>query len=89
MWGILLFASLALSNGVEHKTIYSWSNVEYNFPNEAFRDSLIYSGGYIPENNMPLGIEIWKDKIFVTVPRWKNGVASNLNYISKNDPSGI
>ncbi|XP_033301482.1 protein yellow-like isoform X2 [Bombus bifarius] len=87
MWGVLLFASLALTNGVEHKTIYSWSNVEYNFPNDAIRDSLIYSGGYIPENNMPLGLENWKDKIFVTVPRWKNGVASNLNYISKNDPS--
>lgn len=36
---------------------------------------------------MPLGIASWDDKIFITVPRWKNGVASNLNFFSKSDKS--
>ncbi|KZC03773.1 Protein yellow [Dufourea novaeangliae] len=36
---------------------------------------------------MPLGLEVWDDKIFITVPRWKNGVVSNLNYFSKDDKS--
>ncbi|KAK1127848.1 hypothetical protein K0M31_003339 [Melipona bicolor] len=84
---LLLFASLALANCHEVKTVYSWNNVEYNFPVTVDPDTLMSNGEYIPDNNLPLGMEVWEDKIFITVPRWKNGVASNLNYISKNDTS--
>lgn len=86
---LLLFVCLALANCHEVRTVYSWNNVEYDFPITVNPDALTSDGEYIPENNVPLGMEIWEDKIFITVPRWKNGVASNLNYISKNDTSGI
>lgn len=33
------------------------------------------------ENNIPMGANKWKDKLFVTVPRRRNGVPSSLNYI--------
>uniref|UniRef100_T1GYN2 Bee-milk protein n=1 Tax=Megaselia scalaris TaxID=36166 RepID=T1GYN2_MEGSC len=33
------------------------------------------------ESNIILGIEKWKNKLFITVPRWRLGVASSLNYI--------
>ncbi|CAD1469723.1 unnamed protein product, partial [Heterotrigona itama] len=84
---LLLFMPLALANCHEVRTVYSWNNVEYNFPATVNPDTLMSDGEYIPENNVPLGMEIWEDKIFITVPRWKDGVASNLNYISKNDTS--
>lgn len=29
-----------------------------------------------------MGANIWKDKLFVTVPRRRNGVPSTLNYVS-------
>ncbi|XP_017877314.1 protein yellow-like [Ceratina calcarata] len=87
MWYLLLFALFVVANGQEFKTIHAWSNVEYNFPNDSIRDTLVSKGDYIPENNMPLGMHVWGDKVFITVPRWKNGVASNLNYFSKNDQS--
>lgn len=37
------------------------------------------------ENNIPMGANIWKDKLFIAVPRRKNGIPSTLNYISLNE----
>lgn len=39
----------------------------------------------IPENALPVGIELWGDKMFVSVPRWMPGIPATLNYI----PMGI
>lgn len=89
MWYFLWIIFLALANGEEIKTIYSWNVIEYNFPNDNIRNTLISNGDYIEENNMPNGMQIWNDKIFITIPRWKNGVPSNLNFFLKNDESGI
>lgn len=33
---------------------------------------------FIPQNNLPLGIAIWRDRLFVTMPRWKDGVPASL-----------
>lgn len=89
MWHFLWIVFLALANGEEIKTIYSWNVIEYNFPNDNIRNTLISNGDYIEENNMPNGMQIWNDKVFITIPRWKNGVPSNLNFFLKNDESGI
>lgn len=89
MWHFLWIIFLALANSEEIKTIYSWNVIEYNFPNDNIRNTLISNGDYIEENNMPNGMQIWNDKIFITIPRWKNGVPSNLNFFLKNDESGI
>lgn len=89
MWHFLWIIFLALANGEEIKTIYSWNVIEYNFPNDNIRNTLISNGDYIEENNMPNSMQIWNDKIFITIPRWKNGVPSNLNFFLKNDESGI
>ncbi|KAJ8717459.1 hypothetical protein PYW08_005858 [Mythimna loreyi] len=40
---------------------------------------------YIPNNNMPTGIARWKDKLFITIPRWKKGIPASLNYVFLND----
>ena len=37
---------------------------------------------YIVKNNEIAGIKVWKCKMFLTVPRWKPGVPSTLNYIN-------
>ncbi|CAH2042679.1 unnamed protein product, partial [Iphiclides podalirius] len=33
---------------------------------------------------MPTGLARWRDKLFITVPRWKRGVPSSLNYVYLN-----
>lgn len=89
MWRILLITIFAVANCHEFKTVHTWDYVEFNFPNDGLQKALLSSGDYIPENNMPLGVQVWKDKVFITVPRWKSGVASNLNYFAKGDKSSM
>lgn len=87
MLGIFLICYAAVISAQEFQTVYEWKSVDYVFPNEMVKQQYLSSEKYIPQNNMPLGLHIWKDKMFVTVPRWRKGVAANLNYISLNDTS--
>jgi len=64
--------------------VFSWKEVSFVWPNDETKENAIKSGDYIPANNLPLGLARWKNKLFVTVPRWKAGVPSSLNYISLN-----
>ncbi|KAL2734000.1 protein yellow [Vespula squamosa] len=61
---------------------YSWKILDFAYPDEASRKLALSMGEFIPENALPVGIEIWRNKLFVTVPRWRNGIPATLNYIS-------
>lgn len=49
-----------------------------------FLQVIILSRGQILENNIPMGANVWKDKLFVTVPRRRNGVPSTVNFVWTN-----
>lgn len=66
------------------KTRYAWKQLDFKYPSEAERDIAISSGDFIPENNLPLGIEVWKNRLFVTMPKWKNGVPATLAVIPRD-----
>lgn len=57
---------------------FFWRTLDYAYPDEASKTMAMMKGEYIPENALPVGIEIWRNKLFVTVPRWRNG-KSNVN----------
>ncbi|XP_058801873.1 protein yellow-like [Phymastichus coffea] len=83
--------ALALVTGVAchaPETVYSWDKLDYNFPNESMKQAYIASGDFIQSDNLPLGVAVWKDKMFITVPRWKKGVPANLNYIPMSSANG-
>ncbi|KRT79351.1 hypothetical protein AMK59_8594, partial [Oryctes borbonicus] len=81
-------ASIAL---IQPEELFAWKQVDYAWPTSQAREQAIQKGIYIPENNLPLGLERWKDKMFITVPRWKAGVTSTLNYVplNSNDKSPV
>lgn len=60
---------------------FSWKYLDYNWPSADHRQFALESGFYQPENNIILGVERWKNMLFVTVPRWRLGVPSSLNFI--------
>lgn len=52
---------------------FNWRFIDYEWPNEQVRLAALAEGLYVPENNLPVGIEIWQDKLFISVPRWAPG----------------
>lgn len=53
---------------------FRWNILDFEYPNEYLRNQALLSGRFRPQNSLPVGIEIWNDKVFVTVPRWKEGM---------------
>uniref|UniRef100_A0A182N8X0 Protein yellow n=1 Tax=Anopheles dirus TaxID=7168 RepID=A0A182N8X0_9DIPT len=71
--------------GVKLKEKFKWREVSYAWPSEDVRQEALSSGKYVVHNNLPLGLERWRDKLFITVPRWKSGVAASLTYVNVSD----
>lgn len=51
---------------------FAWKELEYAWPSEQIKQEALTSGAYKVENNLPLGLDIWRDKLFITVPRFVN-----------------
>lgn len=66
------------------KEAFHWKQLDFEYPDEASRKAALASGEFVVENNLPLGVEAWKNKLFVTVPRWKSGIPASLTYIDIN-----
>nr|CAI5841418.1 unnamed protein product [Callosobruchus analis] len=54
---------------VEPQEMFAWKEMDFAWPSKEAEEEATKSGEYIRENNLPLGIDTWKDKLFVTVPR--------------------
>ncbi|XP_045771599.1 protein yellow-like [Maniola jurtina] len=65
-------------------TLYKWKHVDFEFPSERHRLYAIANGDFIPANVLPLGLEVWGSRVFVTLPSWKRGVPATLATVSRN-----
>lgn len=62
---------------------YSWNQLDFAFPSQVIKEQAIASGDYIPTNGLPVGVEHWGNKLFVSVPRWRDGKCT-INNIPDN-----
>lgn len=67
IFGLFLLVACAAARKLEEK--YSWKELDYAWPSEEAKQEAIKSGRYIESHNLPLGLDVWKDKLFITVPR--------------------
>ncbi|XP_031629351.1 L-dopachrome tautomerase yellow-f2-like [Contarinia nasturtii] len=81
----IVHGSMVVQEKSKLKEKFSWKNVEYDWPTPSAKEEAIRTQKYIPESNLPLGLDVWKDKLFITVPRFAAGVASTLNYVRITD----
>ncbi|KAK5640790.1 hypothetical protein RI129_009337 [Pyrocoelia pectoralis] len=65
------------------KTHYFWKQVNFAYPSKADRQNAIASGEFVQKNNLPLGIEVDKHRIFVSFPKWKDGTPCTLATVPK------
>lgn len=75
----------ASDKNFEADVIYKFVNVQYIWINDVLKHKTIDDGCYIAENNIITGIKVYKDQIYVTVPRWRHGVPATLNRIVPNE----
>lgn len=66
---VVVLALIALGESIKLQPKYQWKDVEFAWPSEDAKKRAIADGTYIPENNLILGLDVWKDKLFITVPR--------------------
>jgi sugar lactone lactonase YvrE len=68
----------------EEELVYQWISVEFQWPNDTVKQDYLDAGKYIPENNAINGIKLYKDQVYLTIPRLKDGVAASLVRIDGN-----
>uniref|UniRef100_A0A1B0AP85 Protein yellow n=1 Tax=Glossina palpalis gambiensis TaxID=67801 RepID=A0A1B0AP85_9MUSC len=52
---------------------YNWNQLDFAFPNQRLKEQAMANGDYVPQNGLPVGVEHWGNRLFVTVPRWRDG----------------
>lgn len=60
------------------QVIFQWNTIDVVWPNEEERDYAVNHGDYVPANNFIAGIKFWKGKMYLSLPRWRDGVPVTL-----------
>lgn len=75
----LIFCSLFLyfvrieSKLQKLQELFAWNILDFEYASEFDRIQAMQTEKYVPENNLPVGIEVWRDKLLISVPRWRAG----------------
>lgn len=77
----LAYQTRPCTDFIEH----AFTVVDYTWPTDSAREDAIMDGTFIQTNNIISGMNVYKDSVFVTVPRWRLGVPSTLNKIVVKD----
>uniref|UniRef100_A0AAG5DSA2 Protein yellow n=1 Tax=Anopheles atroparvus TaxID=41427 RepID=A0AAG5DSA2_ANOAO len=83
-WLMVLLPRQALAND-NLRVAYQWSEIDFEFSSAADRQEALGSKRYIPANVIPVGLEVYKKRLFLTLPRWKEGIPASLAYINLNE----
>ena len=67
---LTVIAIIGISNAKKLEEKYSWKELDFAWPSEEVKQEAIKTGRYIEGHNLPLGLDVWKDKVFITVPRY-------------------
>ncbi|XP_008543960.1 protein yellow [Microplitis demolitor] len=75
------------------RLIYSWKTLDFLFPNDFTREQAILNGNYIPGAPFPIDVDAsdvgpMGPRVFVTIPRFQEGVPITLGYVSNLTSNG-
>lgn len=62
----------------QFKVIYEWNMINFTWPSEEAYQKAVNTSQYIPKNVLISGIKIFNDKMYLTVPRIKDGVPATM-----------
>ncbi|XP_069685295.1 dopaminechrome tautomerase [Periplaneta americana] len=75
---VLTLASLLAGATVGEQifeTLYEWNLLSYDLP----------ANGYVPQNNLFTGLEVYWDRIFLALPNLRSGVPATLTWLPRPD----
>lgn len=75
-------------NERQFRVVYEWNVLDFAYPTEKSRVDAIYSGDYIPQNNIISDVKPYANRLYVTLPRMLPGVPATLGYIIAPDNNG-
>ncbi len=67
------------------REVIKWKTIDIQYPSPETKAMAIRKKHFIPENNLPLGLQAYKNRIFVSLPKWKEGVPITLGVVGKNE----
>ncbi|XP_076624414.1 dopaminechrome tautomerase [Colletes latitarsis] len=70
------------------QVIFQWNTIDVVWPSDELRQYAVTHGDYVPANNFIAGVKFWKGKMYMTLPRWKDGVPVTLAVTSAS-PEGL
>jgi len=71
------------------QVIFEWKSIDFVWPSDEQRQYDILHGNYIPANNFPSTVKFWKNKMYMTIPRWRDGVPVTLGVTSAKPVNGV
>ncbi|CAL1537003.1 unnamed protein product [Lymnaea stagnalis] len=54
----------------QSELVYEWTSLELDWPSDTERNQALRSGTYVPDRNVIAGIKVYKNDVYLTVPRW-------------------
>ncbi|XP_068153096.1 dopaminechrome tautomerase [Drosophila tropicalis] len=61
--------------------VNEWKYLDFEYPTFVRRQRAISNGEFVPKNNLPLGIDMYRNRLFITTPRWRDGVPASLSTV--------
>lgn len=81
----LILLALVVAIALCHEpfqVIFEWKTISVQWPSDEEQEYGEKHGEYIAANNFLATVKFWKDKMYLTIPRWKDGVPVTLGVTS-------
>lgn len=78
--GFSVVAACCANNNLQTK--YHWKTIDFAYEQPAERQEAIERKTFIPENVIPVGLDVHENRLFLSLPRLKAGVPASLAYIN-------
>ncbi|KYN03366.1 Protein yellow [Cyphomyrmex costatus] len=88
-WMLLAFLTTIVLCHEPFQVIFEWKLIDFEWPSEEDRQYAVMRGDYKPANNFITTAKFWKDKMYLTLPRWKDGVPVTLGMTSAKPINSI
>lgn len=75
--GISLFATTCWANN-DLKIKYKWNTIDFKYEPSEERNAAIDQKTFIPENVIPVSLDVYGNRLFVSMPRFRSGVPATL-----------